>query len=92
MWKRITLVLVATAPLLAYACKPAASDSNATGGTDAGGKGGRHVAIERGLSPTGSGWPFRRELRELAAEVRRAAASGKRVARREMRVGLAHNA
>ena len=30
------------------------------------GKGGRHVAIERGLSPTGSGWPFRRELRELA--------------------------
>jgi hypothetical protein len=38
------------------------------------GKGGRHVAIERGLRPTGSGWPFRRELRELASmcfEVRR---------------------
>ena len=31
------------------------------------GKGGRHVAIERGLRPTGSGWPFRRELRELAS-------------------------
>ena len=31
------------------------------------GKGGRHVAVERGLRPTGSGWPFRRELRELAA-------------------------
>lgn len=29
-------------------------------------KGGRHVAVERGLKPTGSGWPFRRELRELA--------------------------
>ena len=31
------------------------------------GKGGRHVAVERGLRPTGSGWPFRRELRELAS-------------------------
>jgi hypothetical protein len=31
------------------------------------GKGGRHVAIERGLRPSGSGWPFRRELRELAS-------------------------
>ncbi len=30
-------------------------------------KGGRHVAVERGLKPSGSGWPFRRELRELAA-------------------------
>jgi hypothetical protein len=30
------------------------------------GKGGKHVAIERGLRPTGSGWPFRRELLELA--------------------------
>ena len=31
------------------------------------GKGGRHVAMERGLRPAGSGWPFRRELRELAS-------------------------
>ena len=31
------------------------------------GKGGRHVAVERGITPTGSGWPFQRELRELAA-------------------------
>jgi hypothetical protein len=31
------------------------------------GKGGKHVAVERGLRPTGSGWPFRRELRELAS-------------------------
>jgi hypothetical protein len=31
------------------------------------GKGGKHVAIQRGLRPTGSGWPFRRELRELAS-------------------------
>lgn len=31
------------------------------------GKGGRHIAIERGLKSTGSGWPFRRELRELAS-------------------------
>jgi hypothetical protein len=31
------------------------------------GKGGRHVAIERGLRLTGSGWPFRREMRELAS-------------------------
>jgi hypothetical protein len=31
------------------------------------GKGGRHVAMERGLRPSGSGWPFRRELRELAS-------------------------
>ena len=30
------------------------------------GKGGRHVAIERGLRPDGSGWPFRRERGELA--------------------------
>ncbi len=33
------------------------------------GKGGKHVAIERGLRPTGSGWPFRRELRELRAQI-----------------------
>ena len=32
------------------------------------GKGGRHVAIECGLKSTGSGWPFRRELRELASQ------------------------
>lgn len=32
--------------------------------------GGRHVAIERGLRPHGSGLPFRRELRELAAMLR----------------------
>ena len=58
MWKRITLVLVATAPLLAYACKPAASDSNATGGTDAGGKGGASGAVAgggKGGKPAGGG-------------------------------------
>jgi hypothetical protein len=31
------------------------------------GKGGKHVAVERGLRPTASGWPFRRDLRELAS-------------------------
>ena len=30
------------------------------------GKGGKHVAMERGLRPNGSGWPFRREMGELA--------------------------
>ena len=29
-------------------------------------KGGRHIAMERGLRPNGSGWPFRREMGELA--------------------------
>jgi len=31
---------------------------------------GRHVAIERGLHPNGAGWPFRRELWQLAARLR----------------------
>ena len=31
---------------------------------------GRHVAIERGLHPHWCGWPFRRELRQLAAKLR----------------------
>ncbi len=31
---------------------------------------GRHVAVERGLHPNGCGWPFRRELRQLAARLR----------------------
>jgi hypothetical protein len=35
-------------------------------------KGGKYVAIERGLRPTGSGWPFRRELLEMALMCRRA--------------------
>jgi hypothetical protein len=42
------------------------------------GKGGKHVAIERGLRPTGSGRPFHRELRELASmcfDVRRRSTS-----------------
>jgi hypothetical protein len=34
------------------------------------GKGGRHVAIERGMVASWNGWPFRRELRQLAAEAR----------------------
>ena len=39
--------------------------------------GGKHVAMERGLKPEWCGWPFRRELRELAlAETRRAVAPG----------------
>ena len=29
-------------------------------------KGGRHIAMERGLRTNGSGWPFRREMGELA--------------------------
>ena len=39
MWKRITFALVATAPLLAYACKPGVSDSDGGGGTDTAGGG-----------------------------------------------------
>ncbi|MEI9937767.1 MAG: hypothetical protein WDO69_11160 [Pseudomonadota bacterium] len=64
MWKRITFVLVATAPLLAYACKPEASDTDAAGGTDnasggksgagevaGGGKGGKPALAGGGNSP-----------------------------------------
>jgi hypothetical protein len=36
--------------------------------TRKGSTGGRHVAMERGLRPGWCGWPFRRELRELAAK------------------------
>jgi hypothetical protein len=36
--------------------------------TRRGNAGGRHVAMERGLRPGWCGWPFRRELRELAAK------------------------
>src|SRR4051812_7215845 len=49
MWKRITFALVATAPLLAYACKPGDSDSDGSGGTDtAGGKAGAGGAVANG--------------------------------------------
>ena len=40
---------------------------------------GRHVAIERGLHPNGAGWPFRRELRQLAARRETAQADRSRV-------------
>jgi len=53
MWKRITFALVATAPLLAYACKPGASDGDGSGGTDT--TGGGKAGADSGVAGGGKG-------------------------------------
>lgn len=55
-----------------------------------GGVGGKRVAIERGLRPACCSWPFRREIRELAAAYfgacRRPLGSGRRVVKDQGRI------
>ena len=43
--------------------------------------GGKHIAIERGLLPAWSGWPFRREIPDFPRCGKKRRKSGRRPAR-----------